>query len=238
MSSQKGLTLVEILIAVSVIVILVIGGFFFFSKDNFRSAVDMNEPQSASSPTPAPGFSDIDEMIVTDEAATNNFTDNRDVSKNCPENFTELQTSGPYYKPGSPNRQSVIEEGISGEKITVTGYVYDRNCNPIANAWLDFWQADGNGNYDNRGFNLRGHQYTDSNGRYVLETVMPVQYSSRPPHIHLKLRAKERGTVFTSQLYFPGESKNNTDAIFNSSLVVSLSEDGQTAYYNFKIDTE
>jgi len=160
------------------------------------------------------------------------------ISANCPDNFTALQTGGPYYKAGSPNRQSLIEEGVVGEKITVTGFVFDKNCNPISNVWLDFWQADGRGNYDNQGYRLRGFQYTDNDGKYVLETVMPAQYSSRPPHIHLKLQAKEGAPVLTSQLYFPGQSKNTVDTIFNSSLVVSMSDDGKTANYNFKIDTE
>jgi len=162
----------------------------------------------------------------------------RKVSADCPDSFTALQAGGPYYKAGSPKRQSLIEEGVVGEKITVTGFVFDRNCKPISNAWLDFWQADGRGNYDNQGYRLRGHQYTDKDGRYILEAVMPAQYSSRPPHIHLKLRAKEDDPVLTSQLYFPGQSKNITDTIFNSSLVVSMSDDGQTANYNFKVDTK
>ena len=162
----------------------------------------------------------------------------RKASADCPDNFTALQTGGPYYKIGSPNRQSLIEEGVVGEKISVTGFVFDRNCNLISNARLDFWQADGEGNYDNRGYRLRGYQYTDSDGRYTLETVMPAQYSSRPPHIHLKLQAKENDPVLTSQLYFPGQSKNTADTIFNSSLVVSMSDDGQTAIFNFKVNTE
>jgi len=162
----------------------------------------------------------------------------RETSADCPDNFTVLQTGGPYYKTGSPNRQSLIDEGIVGQKITVTGFVFDKNCNPISNAWLDFWQADGAGKYDNKGYRLRGYQYTDQSGKYVLETVMPAQYSSRPPHIHLKLRAKKDAPILTSQLYFPGQSKNTTDTIFNSSLIVSMSDDGQTANYNFKVDVE
>jgi len=160
------------------------------------------------------------------------------VSADCPDNFTALQTGGPYYKSGSPNRQSLIEKGIVGEKIMVTGFVFDGDCNPISNAWIDFWQTDGNGNYDNQGYRLRGYQYTNNEGRYVLETVMPAQYSSRPPHIHLKLQAKKDGPILTSQLYFPRQSKNTTDTIFNSSLLVSMSDDGRKAEYNFKVDTK
>jgi len=247
MNTQKGLTLVEILIAAGLIIILGIGGFYFFSNKDSRSAVNINEPEAASSPVPAPGFEDVDEMIVNDEfvedAKNENLesprvTDSADLTTKCPDNFTALQSEGPYYKTGSPERQSMIEERVTGEKITVTGFVFDKNCEPITNVWLDFWQADENGNYDNEGFRLRGHQYTDSDGLYALETVMPAQYSSRPPHIHLKIQAEESGPVQTTQLYFPGERENTTDAIFDQSLVVSMSEDGKTASYNFKLDTD
>jgi len=241
MNTQKGLTLVEILISVGLIIILGIGGFYFFANDDSRSAVNVNEPQTTSSAVPAPGFENVDEMIVNDKNGkmeTPQVIDSGDLTTKCPDNFTAFQAEGPYYKTGSPKRQSVIEERVTGEKITVTGFVFDKNCKPITNVWLDFWQADGDGNYDNQGFRLREHQYTNSDGSYVLETVMPAQYSSRPPHIHLKLQSKESDPILTTQLYFPGQRNNNTDAIFDPSLVVSVSDDGKTAHYNFKLDTE
>ena len=55
---------------------------------------------------------------------------------------------------------------MSGTRVIVTGYVLTRDCKPIAGAWLDFWQADDIGAYDNTGFKLRGHQFTDAAGRY------------------------------------------------------------------------
>ena len=77
-------------------------------------------------------------------------------------NVTPSLTEGPYYKSGSPEQANLFQEGMPGTKIVITGYVYDTNCQPVANAWLDFWQADANGNYDNSGYTLRGHQYTDA----------------------------------------------------------------------------
>ena len=160
------------------------------------------------------------------------------LSENCPENFTVRQTEGPYYKANSPQRNSLIENGVQGDKVILSGYVFDQNCKPIPNLWLDFWQADVNGNYDNEGFKLRGHQFTDSNGKYTLATVIPGEYPGRTPHIHVKLRANENSEIITSQLYFPDSSRNTTDTIFDSDLLVDLSSDRQTANYNFKIDVE
>jgi protocatechuate 3,4-dioxygenase beta subunit len=91
----------------------------------------------------------------------------------CPEEFVDPSTEGPYYKNGSPERMDLVEEGIVGEPVELSGYVFDKNCNPVPGAWLDFWQADGNGSYDNRGYKLRGHQFTDTDGKYLSRTYQP-----------------------------------------------------------------
>ena len=79
---------------------------------------------------------------------------------------TSPQTEGPYYKANSPQRTSLLESGMAGTKLVVTGYVVGRDCKPIARVWLDFWQADDRGEYDNSGFRMRGHQFADAAGIY------------------------------------------------------------------------
>lgn len=154
----------------------------------------------------------------------------------CPITPTPSQTEGPYYKIGSPQSKN-IAEGVDGQKLTVEGFVYDKNCKPLPNTWLDFWQANANGVYDNAGFTLRGHQFTDENGRFDLETIIPSSYQLRPPHIHVKVKTAD-GPVLTSQLYFPNQSLNQTDSIFNGALVVELREtrDGKVAEFNFVLN--
>ncbi len=93
--------------------------------------------------------------------------------------LTASVEEGPYYTEGSPERTNIVEEGTPGSKLILEGRVLDRNGNPIPRAWLDFWHADGTGHYDNEGFNLRGHQYADKDGRYRLETVRPKEYLYR-----------------------------------------------------------
>ncbi|MBI2049451.1 intradiol ring-cleavage dioxygenase [Candidatus Roizmanbacteria bacterium] len=131
---------------------------------------------------------------------------------------TPSQTEGPYYKEGSPKRNN-IAENVPGEKLVITGFVLNKDCKPIANTWLDFWQADSEGVYDNNGYTLRGHQFTDENGMYRLETIIPAAYGTRPPHIHVKIRS-EKGTSLTSQIYFPNSPQNKTDPIFNQELII------------------
>lgn len=155
----------------------------------------------------------------------------------CDGTFTPPQAEGPYYTPNTPERNSLLEAGIPGQRMIVVGYVLDSACQPVPNAWLDFWQTDGEGVYDNTGFKLRGHQYTDSQGRYFLETVYPGEYPGRTPHIHVKVRLNDSAPILTSQLYFPNAPSNTRDRIFNPGGLVQLEERGETliARYNFVV---
>jgi protocatechuate 3,4-dioxygenase beta subunit len=144
----------------------------------------------------------------------------------------------PSYKAGSPESSSIARPGTAGTKLIVEGFVFDSKCKPIAHAWIDFWQADGNGHYDDAGFNLRGHQFTDGKGHYRLETVMPSHHGHRTPHIHVKVRANDVSPTLITQIFFPGAAKNEIDGIFNRSLLVDLAEtkDGQKATFNFVVE--
>jgi protocatechuate 3,4-dioxygenase beta subunit len=148
-------------------------------------------------------------------------------------------TEGPYYKPGSPERQKTIAAGTPGRKLVVEGRVLDKQGRPVPHAWLDFWQADGEGQYDNEGFNLRGHQYADAAGHYHLETVRPKQYLFRAAHIHVKVRASDKSPALTAQLFFPGEEQNDTDPIFEKRTVMDVIDvtDGQKATFDFVVET-
>jgi len=152
--------------------------------------------------------------------------------------LTPEVTEGPYFKAGSPEQANLYQDGMAGTKIVITGYVYTTDCKPVANALLDFWQADANGNYDNSGYTLSGHQLTDANGRYQLTTVVPGLYPGRTEHIHVKVQAPD-GKLITSQLFFPGVSQNEGDNIFQQSLLLNIQEsnDGLQGQFNFVVPT-
>jgi protocatechuate 3,4-dioxygenase beta subunit len=132
---------------------------------------------------------------------------------------TVAQTEGPYFKPSSPERTELFEEGMAGQPIELVGFVLTRGCKPLAGALLDFWQADDKGGYDNSGFRLRGHQFSDAEGRYRLRSIVPGIYPGRTRHIHVKVQPRG-GSLLTTQLYFPGESKNRSDSLFRKDLQI------------------
>ena len=136
---------------------------------------------------------------------------------------TPEATEGPFFKTHSPLRTSLIEKGTGGTRLVVTGKVFTVGCEPVSGALIDFWQADHDGEYDNAGFKLRGHQFTDAQGQWKLETVMPGFYPGRTRHIHVRVQAR-KGRLLTTQLFFPDETRNRRDFIFDPELVMALRE--------------
>ncbi|WP_128544331.1 dioxygenase family protein [Larkinella soli] len=151
---------------------------------------------------------------------------------------TPSQTEGPYFKPASPERSSLLEKGASGTTLVLTGRVLNTRCEPVAHALLDWWHADDSGNYDHTGFRFRGHQYTDKAGNFRLETIVPGLYPGRTRHFHVKVQAPNR-PILTTQLYFPKEPQNRRDRIFNPALLLEFprKDEPNTASYTFVLNT-
>jgi len=99
------------------------------------------------------------------------------------------ETEGPFFKPKSPRRSDLREAAIAGRPVELSGVVLTRGCRPVANVLVDLWHADAGGEYDNKGFRLRGHVFTDAQGRYAFRTIMPGLYPGRTRHYHVKVLA-------------------------------------------------
>lgn len=148
---------------------------------------------------------------------------------------TPTQTEGPYFTPNSPLRAGLYEPGMAGTRLRVSGLALDTACRPLANVLIDLWQSDVQGRYDNAGYTLRGHQFTDAQGRWQFETVLPGIYPGRTRHLHVKLQAPG-GKVLTTQLYFPNDAVGNArDRIFDKRLLMTTAGDAEQmiARYDF-----
>lgn len=96
---------------------------------------------------------------------------------------TPSQTVGPFFA-----RELLWSDGGKvlfpgqGDRITLTGRVFDGNGAPIFDALLETWQADAAGQFPAGGDGARpggyGRVSTDKDGRYVIETVMPGSFKS------------------------------------------------------------
>lgn len=141
---------------------------------------------------------------------------------------TAPNIEGPFFTPDSPERQSLLELGFQGQRLRIRGQVFNVDCEPLAGALLDFWQADHEGAYDNQGYTYRGHQFTTAEGRFDLETIVPGRYLNgatyRPAHIHVKAAAQGLD-LLTTQLYFADDPFNGDDPWYEKNLELGVDPD-------------
>jgi protocatechuate 3,4-dioxygenase beta subunit len=157
-----------------------------------------------------------------------------EIKKSC--ELTVPTVQGPYYKEASPIKEE-LAKGIEGQRLIVTGKVMDFKCNPISGAVLDFWQTNSNGQYDNKGFDLRGKIISDESGNYTLDTILPASDSegdiTRPAHIHVKTWIPENpgNPSLVTQLYFEGDP--HTDKFVKEPLIMKILDKNGTKFANF-----
>lgn len=114
-------------------------------------------------------------------------------------------------------------EQAGGEIVRLKGRVLDRNSNPVESAQVEIWQCDVNGRYlhrndigwtsRDRAFQGFGHDITNAEGEFIFRTIKPVPYSSRTPHIHLKVLLAGRAQL-TTQLYLSNHPDNDNDWLY------------------------
>lgn len=115
---------------------------------------------------------------------------------------TEPDMLGPFYKPDAPVRSSV------GKGYVVSGVVRSsKDCSPVKGARIEFWMAGPDANYDD---SHRATLFADDSGGYRFESNVPVPYSGRPPHIHIRVSAKGFRTLVTQ--HYPEKGKNSSTA--------------------------
>ena len=165
---------------------------------------------------------------------------------------TESDILGPFYRFGAPFRSRLVDASEPGDRLIVSGTVLSADCRTaVPGALVEIWQANHTGIYDTSlpgnftevtTFHLRGMLYTNEQGRYEIETIMPGRYPippnlpgfekyagvTRPAHIHFRVM-ESLHIPLTTQLYFKGDPyiANDPFAGHKSTLVVDLQPDGQ-----------
>jgi hydroxyquinol 1,2-dioxygenase len=150
----------------------------------------------------------------------------------------ESTVLGPFYWEGAPDlpRGSNLAEGVKGEPTFYSGRVLSAEGQPLANALLDIWSGDGDGDYDMQipgetGMRARGRIRTDAEGRYWFRSIRPTFYPvptdgpvgimlrkmgrhpNRPGHIHMIVSAQGYRPV-TTHLFVAGSQYLDSDAVF------------------------
>jgi hypothetical protein len=105
-----------------------------------------------------------------------------------------------------PNaRIAALDE--EGEPMIVSGTVFNKDGTIAEGVVIYAYQTNNKGNYpkgDTFHGRLRAWAKTNSDGRYVFETIRPVAYPNReePEHIHLHVIEKNRGTYYIDSIEF------------------------------------
>ena len=118
---------------------------------------------------------------------------------------TQPDMLGPFYEPGAPVRTSV------GSGYVLSGAVLGaEECEPIPKARIEFWLANPRGEYDNA---HRATVFAGQRGEFRFESNVPVSYESRPPHIHVRVRAHGYEELVTQHYPERGQKKANFDLV-------------------------
>jgi protocatechuate 3,4-dioxygenase beta subunit len=150
---------------------------------------------------------------------------------------TIRQSEGPFFKPKSPERSDLREPGAGGRPLELSGFVLTKRCRPLGGAVVDLWHANDKGEYDNTGFQYRGHVTTGPDGTFRFRTIAPAAYPGRTRHYHVKVQAPG-SRLLTTQLYFPDEPANQRDGLFQRALLMRVANagDGLAGRFDFVLD--
>jgi protocatechuate 3,4-dioxygenase alpha subunit len=177
---------------------------------------------------------------------------------------TASQTAGPYVHIGcTPNFAGItgvydedlgarmITGDVSGERITLTGQIFDGTGTPLRDAMVEAWQADAGGLYAGQDgadphFTGFGRCACDQDsGAFTFETVKPgatpwPQGGMQAPHITLWIVARGINLGLHTRVYFPGDPALETDPVLGriehrvrvQTLIAEAEKDG---VYRFNI---
>jgi protocatechuate 3,4-dioxygenase beta subunit len=120
-----------------------------------------------------------------------------------------------------------------GERIIVSGRVFDENGRAVPHTLVEIWQANAAGRYRHDvdqhhapldpNFTGCGRTLTDAEGCYHFITIKPGAYpwhnhpnAWRPAHVHFSLFGPSFCTRLVTQMYFPGDPLLASDPMYLS----------------------
>ena len=142
------------------------------------------------------------------------------------------QTVGPFFHDGlmraDAQRTQLATSATIGERVRITGHVYDGDGLGVPDAMLEIWQANHCGRYNHPSdqrelpldpsFQGFGRAATDAAGSYCFETIKPgrVPFDGQrlqAPHICVAVFARGLLNHLFTRLYFDGDPANADDPV-------------------------
>jgi protocatechuate 3,4-dioxygenase alpha subunit len=145
---------------------------------------------------------------------------------------TPSQTAGPYFHLGLTAKHSVSKIAgpkAKGERLRILFRVLDGNNEPVPDAMIEIWQANGEGKYkhpddpqdkfEDLEFFGFGRLETDQNGTCIFETIKPGSVPAneglavQAPHLNLSIFGRGILNRLATRVYFAGDLANDADPI-------------------------
>jgi len=155
-----------------------------------------------------------------------------------PAGCTEATVFGPFHVEGAPHYDNGADlaNGAAGEPCIVRGRVLGLRGEPVADAVVEVWQADAEGNYDVQYPDLDQHQArgvlrSGADGRFDFRTIVAEAYPIpvdgpvgemlratkrhpwRPAHLHFMVMAPGYEKLVT-HVFRSGDPYLDSDAVF------------------------
>jgi len=145
---------------------------------------------------------------------------------------TTWQTVGPYFRIGLQwlFADNLAGEGVSGQRVEISGRVLDSDGKPIPDALLEVWQADSQGRYAHpedpqskscdANFQGFGRIPTGEDGRFRFTTIKPGRVPGpdgklQAPHIVVSVFMRGLLRRLVTRIYFPDDPANPDDFALN-----------------------
>ncbi len=146
--------------------------------------------------------------------------------------LTAAQTVGPFVSIGFEKASvpAVAPVGVAGQRVVITGKIFDGDGVPVTDAVIETWQANSYGKYAHpddtqeklleENFKGFGRVLADAQGGFRLTTVKPGKVAGpdgqeQAPHITVVIFMRGLLKHLMTRIYFPDEAANADDPVLN-----------------------
>jgi protocatechuate 3,4-dioxygenase alpha subunit len=163
---------------------------------------------------------------------------------------TAAQTVGPFVSIGFEKASvpDVAAASGTGERVTISGRIFDGDGQPVTDAVIETWQANAYGKYAHpddvqeklleENFKGFGRVLTDAQGGFRLTTIKPGKVATpdgreQAPHITVVIFMRGLLKQLMTRIYFADDAANAADPVLSlvpaarrSTLIATKSADG------------
>ena len=146
--------------------------------------------------------------------------------------LTAAQTVGPFVSIGFEKAAvpDVAPAGVAGERVVISGKIFDGDGQPVTDAVIESWQANSHGKYAHpddtqeklleENFKGFGRVLTDAQGGFRLATIKPGKVAGpdgkiQAPHITVVIFMRGLLKQLMTRVYFPADAANAADPVLN-----------------------